>query len=402
MEAAPSMALHRPTTPEAVQEVVLAALEAGTPLAVQGAGTKADFGRPMGAAATLALDGLSGVVDYQPGELILVVRPGTPLAEVERTVAEAGQMLAFEPPAWHERATIGGVVACNLAGPRRFKAGAARDHLLGFTAVSGRGELIHGGGRVVKNVTGYDLSKLMCGSFGTLAVMTELILKALPAPPSERTVVVTGQREADALRTMIDAARQPHDVSGLAHLTAGCVLPPEVAGAVGSVPSVTLLRLEGPPASVRVRAEQLIGALGSQTLFVEDDESRALWRRVRELEPIPAAPRQGLWRLSLPATRAAHAGVALRRLHAELALFYDWGGAALWAQLPAEVDGAAVHAVAVEGGGHAELVRRDPLPGADTLCFTPLPPVQAQLNRNLKDAFDPLGVLNPGRLVPDW
>ena len=177
-----------PANTEEVQQCVLAAASSGEPLEVLGSGTKRFFGRPVNAPRRLTVARLNKVVDYQPEELILVVQPGAPLEQVQATLAERNQILAFDPPHWGDGATIGGTMAANLSGPARFRMGAARDHLLGFQAVTGRGDIVRGGGRVVKNVTGYDLSKVMCGSFGTLAVMTELVVKVLPKPDMERTM----------------------------------------------------------------------------------------------------------------------------------------------------------------------------------------------------------------------
>ena len=165
-------------------------------------------------------------------------------------MAGSKQALAFEPPHWGPQATIGGTVACNLSGPRRVRAGAARDHLLGFEAVTGRGQVVRGGGRVVKNVTGYDLSKLMCGSFGTLAVLTELVLKVLPAAETERTVVVPGLDDANAIALLILASRSPHNVSGLAHLPRGVRAPQGLSATSEGGDSITLIRVEGPAPSV--------------------------------------------------------------------------------------------------------------------------------------------------------
>ena len=222
-----------PDSTAAVQACVQGAVNDKTPVEVVGGSSKRFYGRPVTASRTLSLAKLSGVIDYQPGELLVVVRPGTPLAELERTLAESKQALAFEPPHWGPHATVGGTVACNLSGPRRVRAGGARDHLLGFEAVTGRGQIVRGGGRVVKNVTGYDLSKLMCGSFGTLAVMTELVLKVLPSAETEHTVVVAGLEDAEAIGLLILCSRSPHNVSGLAHLPRGVRVPQALSSATG-------------------------------------------------------------------------------------------------------------------------------------------------------------------------
>ncbi len=398
----------QPATLEEVQGHVQAAIAAGEPLEVLGSGSKRSYGRPVQAPRTLSLAGLRGIVDYQPHELILVARAGTPLTEVEAALAEAGQALAFEPPHWGAAATLGGVLACNLAGPRRFKAGAARDHLLGFQAITGTGEVVRGGGRVVKNVTGFDLPKLMCGSFGTLAVLTEVVVKVLPRPETERTVLVAGLSDADAVARLIAASRSQHEPSGLAHLPAAVrdtaqdtaqftvQAPPLADLAPGS--ALTALRVEGPEPSVRQRAERL--SAGGAAAVLEAEASRAFWAALRELEPLAPAPAERVWRFSL----APQSGPALGRRLAELAgvrWYYDWGGALVWATAPARHNPKALHALARDYGGHAQLVRQGPDCPRGEPAFSELTPAQHRLNENLKRAFDPQRVLNPGRMYAD-
>jgi glycolate dehydrogenase FAD-binding subunit len=389
-------ATQQPATLEAVQEHIQAAIAAGEALAVEGAGSKRGYGRPVRAPRTLRLAGLRGIVEYQPHELILVARPGTPLAELEATLEAAGQGFAFEPPHWDAAATLGGVIGCNLSGPRRFKAGAARDHLLGFQAVTGTGEVVRGGGRVVKNVTGYDLSKLMCGSFGTLAVFTELVLKVLPRAETERSVLFTALGAAEALQRLGAVARSQAEPSGLAHLPAGLALPPAAAAAQGQ--ALSAVRFEGPEPSVRQRSERL-AAQGAATILDAGD-SRALWAALRELEPLQPGPDERLWRFSLPAGAAAALGGRLAELEGAR-LLYDWGGALLWAALPGRHKPAALHALAREAGGHAQAVRCGADCAPEDPAFSALSPAQRTLHANLKTSFDPYGILNPGRMYPD-
>lgn len=386
-------------TVEALQERIAAAAERHTPLEPLGAGTKRGYGRAVAGAQALDVRGLAGVVDYLPQELICVVLPGTPLTELEALLAERRQMLAFEPPHWAPGATVGGVVACNLSGPRRFKAGAARDHLLGFQAVTGCGEAIRGGGRVVKNVTGYDLSKLVCGSFGTLAVLTELCLKVLPRPEGERTVVAAGLTEAAALALLDEAARTQHEPTGLAVLPAGAALPEALAQ---QPPGVALLRVEGPAQAVTAQAlalAALVRERGGVAEVLDMEPSRDVWRAVRELDVLPLNPGERLWRVSVPAAAGGALGAALRgRLAPRPArLAYDWAGGLLWAALPPAAD-AWIHLAARAAGGHARLLRSSAPVPAELDAFTPLDPVQRKLHARLKEAFDPAGILNPGRM----
>ena len=220
----------KPETTAQVVEAIAWASGEETPVEILGTGTKRGYGRPMGdgnrtIGHAVDLSGLSGITLYEPEELVLSAWAGTPLAEIEAAVAEKGQMLAFEPPALArlyggDGGTLGGMIACNLAGPRRIKAGAARDHILGVEAVTGRGELVKSGGRVVKNVTGYDVSKLLTGSFGTLAALTQITIKVLPAPETIETVLLTGLNEAAAVSAMSLAMNSSHEVSAAAFIPA--------------------------------------------------------------------------------------------------------------------------------------------------------------------------------------
>ena len=287
----------RPETPEQVADAVATAIVQGRPLELTGGGSKRAFGRPCEAEARLDLSALAGIVLYEPEELVLTAKPGTPLAEIESVLAQRRQYLAFEPgdlglvldgggrSRSNIRGTLGGAIACNLAGPRRIKAGAARDHVLGFHAVSGRGERFKAGGRVVKNVTGFDLSKLIAGSFGTLAAITELTVRALPAPEETRTVVVLGLDDAKGVRAMTMALSSPFDVSGAAHLPAEIATGSSVTAIASVGASATLLRLEGTAPSVSFRATELqraLRGLGPSTTL-DMPESIAAWREVRDV-----------------------------------------------------------------------------------------------------------------------
>ena len=401
-----------PDSTAAVQECVQSAVRDTARLEVVGGGSKRFYGRPVAASRMLSLAKLSGVIDYQPAELLVVVRPGTRLAALERTLAESKQALAFEPPHWGPQATIGGTVACNLSGPRRVRAGAARDHLLGFEAVTGRGQIVRGGGRVVKNVTGYDLSKLMSGSFGTLCVLTELVLKVLPAAETERTVVVPGLDDAGAIALLILASRSPHNVSGLAHLPRGVRAPKALPGVVADGGSVTLIRIEGPAPSVEHRAREIVGLTTRQTTSLEAEASASVWSALREVEPIAIDAGERLWRVSVPPSVSAACSASLSKAAASSVAeapttpraFFDWGGGLIWCALPASLAAADVHRMAQEAGGHARLVRSASASHASghdeavDQVFAPLDAANRIVHQRLKSAFDPSGVLNPGRM----
>ncbi len=221
------MTLHRPSSAQEVAEIVAAAAAEKRTLEIFAGASKRGFGRPVRADAKLDLSKLAGIVNYEAPELVLTARPATPLAELEHVLREKGQMLAFAPPKWlsllgsEGTPTLGGALACNLSGPRRVRAGAARDFILGFSAVNGRGEIFKAGGKVVKNVTGFDLSKLMVGSFGTLSILTEVTLKVMPRPESECTLLLQGLTDAKAIDVMARALNTPHEILSAAHLPEG-------------------------------------------------------------------------------------------------------------------------------------------------------------------------------------
>jgi glycolate oxidase FAD binding subunit len=397
----------KPRDAKEVEDAVQWALGEGKALEIVGHGSKRGIGRPAQNDLTLDLSGLSGVTLYEPEELVLSARAGTPIAEIEALVASKGQQLAFEPidygpllggPAG--RGTIGGVLAANLAGPRRIKAGAARDHFLGFAAVSGRGETFNSGGRVVKNVTGYDLCKLMAGSWGTLATMTGVTIKVLPQPETEATVIVRGLDDGAAVRAMAEAMGLPCDVSGAAHLPASAASDIQVAGGA----ALTALRLEGVGPSVAHREAALVAAMKAHGEVGSCDESvsRTLWRTIRDVIPFAASRTtvdRPLWRISTaPAQGAALAQAIAARADAEM--IYDWAGGLIWVMLAAPDDAgtALVRAAVKAHGGHATLIRAAAALRAATDVFEPQDAAMASLTKRVKASFDPKAVLNPGRM----
>jgi glycolate oxidase FAD binding subunit len=397
----------KPRDAKDVEDAVQWALSENKALEIVGHGSKRAIGRPAQTDLTLDLSGLTGVTLYEPEELVLSARAGTPIAEIRALVASRSQQLAFEPIDYGPllgdppgRGTIGGVLAANLAGPRRIKAGAARDHFLGFSAVSGRGETFKSGGRVVKNVTGYDLCKLMAGSWGTLGAMTEVTIKVLPQPETETTVIVRGLDDSAAVRAMGAAMGLPCEASGAAHLPAAAAKSiPAAAGA-----ALTALRLEGVAPSVAHRKAALQAAMQrhGETDTCDEIISRELWRAIRDVTPFAAigtASDRPLWRISTaPAQGAALARVIAAGANAEMV--YDWAGGLIWVQLvPMDDAGATLVRRAVKTcGGHATLVRAPAALRAATDVFEPQDAAMASLTKRVKDSFDPNAVLNPGRM----
>jgi glycolate oxidase FAD binding subunit len=401
----------KPRDAKDVEAAVQWALGEGKALELVGHGSKRAIGRPAQTDVTLDLSALTGITLYEPEELVLSAKAGTPLAEIEALTASNGQQLAFEPMDYGPilgaeagRGTIGGALAVNLSGPRRIKVGAARDHFLGFTAVSGRGESFKSGGRVVKNVTGYDLCKLIAGSWGTLAAMTEVTIKTLPMPETEQTVLVRTPGVAKAIEAMTAAIGSSCDVSGAAYLPAGvaaAILPNELAGAGDSL---TALRLEGFSPSV-VRRKQMLATLmkplGDLRTLAEPC-SRELWRGVRDVAPFSGRGDgidRPLWRVSTAPSRGSEFA-AMMASQAETQLLYDWAGGLIWVLLGASDNAGADHvrrAVAAIGG-HATLIRAPAALRAAIDVFTPHDRALAALTKRIKEGFDPKGVLNPGRM----
>ena len=395
-----------PETREQVVEAVAWAAAESEPLEVLGRGSKRALGRPLQAAHSLDLSRLDGITLYEPEELVLSARAGTPLAAIEAALEEHRQMLAFEPADLGPllggeagAASIGGVLACNLSGPRRIKAGAARDHFLGVEAASGRGELFKSGGRVVKNVTGYDLCKLLCGSYGTLAVMTDVTVKVLPRPEKTYTVLLFGLDDTQALAAMTRALGSPHEVSGAAHLPAAPVARSEVSYVARAGAAVTALRLEGPGPSVEYRCAALrreLADLGA-TEELHSHNSRAFWRELRDVRPFVGDRDHAVWRLSV----APSDGPGVVAAIGEGEAFYDWGGGLIWLSVPlngADAGAAKVRDAVAAAGGHATLVRAPLELRAAAAVFQPQDAASALLSQRVKDSFDPNRVLNPGRM----
>jgi glycolate oxidase FAD binding subunit len=400
---------HRPGDAAELTALVAWAAAEKRPLEVLGNGTKRALGRPVEARHVLELSGLRGIPMYEPEELVMTAAAGTPLVEVERALEECRQELAFEPADYGAvlggepgRQTIGGVFACNLAGPRRIRAGAARDHFLGVRCVTGHGQAIKAGGRVVKNVTGYDLCKLLAGSYGTLAVMSELTFKVLPRAEDEATLLLWGLPEAELLGVLRRAMATAHDVSSAACLTALGAGRSAVAELNRWGRAVAAVRVEGPEPSVAYRLERLeaeLAAPGLQHGRLGRDDSRTLWREVRDVALIPRG--RALWRVSLPPAAASElAGWAAEFAPERL---WDWAGGLLWlAPRPAWADAAGTVRRALEGrGGHATLVRADEETRRAVPVFEPQAAPLAALTARVKRSFDPAGVLNPGRMHAD-
>jgi glycolate oxidase FAD binding subunit len=397
---------------EDVEQAVRAAIASEQPLEIIGHGSKRQIGQPMATNALLDLSALNAVTSYEPNELIITVEAGAPLADVLSLIDSKNQQFAFEPIntsvllGTPNIGTIGGMIGAGLAGPRRIKAGGARDHLLGAHAVSGFGDSFKAGGRVVKNVTGYDLCKLLAGSWGTLAVMTEVTLKVMPRPESERTLVLRGLDDVTANKAMTSALGSPFDVSGAAHVPGsafrGAVSGLGDLGSAGN--AVTLVRLEGITASVAHRATSLGQALapfGVAEIF-EDVASATIWSSVRDVQPFAANGALGawpVWRIVCPPASGGALGQSLAR-ETGGDVIYDWGGGLIWAALPPKPDAQAalVRARVEAAGGHAMLLRGPDETRRMVDVFHPQQDGLAALGERVRHSFDPKNILNRGRM----
>ncbi|MEL6767485.1 MAG: FAD-binding protein [Pseudomonadota bacterium] len=391
------MSLLEPDSEAALGAAVTDAAAAKAPLEIIGGGTRTGLGRPVQAERTLSVAKLSGIKLYEPGALTFVAAAGTPMAEVEATLAAEGQRLPFEP--MDHRAllgstgepTLGGAVSVAAAGPRRLSAGGCRDSMIGVRFVNGEGTAVANGGRVMKNVTGYDLVKLMAGQYGTLGVLTEIGFKVLPKPETAACLMIDGLDDARAVACMAEAVGSPYEVSGAAH---------DPAGPSGS--PRTMLRLEGLARSVAYRTGELTRLLARYgEVAVETDPAvvDAMWLAVRDAAPM--AGREGaVWQLSVKPSDAPGIVERLRAARDLNAVQYDWAGGRIWLLTPEDGDAgaAAIRAETQAHGGHATLMRASPATRAAVDVFEPRPAVLARIDEGLRARFDPAGILNPGRM----
>lgn len=406
------MTIERPSHLDDMLSLIADAMADATALSVSGHGSKSDWGYSISNARTVLLDRLTGVIDYQPEELILTVRSGTSMDEINNILIKENQMLGFEPPdpsvlfsrkkSAKNKGSIGGVLGTNSSGPRRLTAGAARDFLLGFEAASGRGERFRSGGKVVKNVTGYDLSKLICGSFGTLAIMDEITLKTLPRPETTKSILFPVVDLATAVKQIAAIMATPHEPS------AAAILPSEIASLAGfdMGKMLVVVRLEGFDISVNSRATALLSLYQGGELM-DDKASQKLWLDIRDVALLADScndVRRDIWKVSCPAASAPMVIKALPE-ESDIRYYADWAGGLLWLDVPAD-DSKTVsshgvilrQAIAENGGGYAQLICDSGKTRQLVPPFQPLSLPQMSLHKRIKAAFDPMGVLNPGRM----
>ncbi len=391
---------YLPQSETELADMIRAHAGARQALAICGGNTRSGFGHAV-AGQPLCVAGLSGIVAYNPAELTMTAKAGTPVAEIEAALAEHGQTMVFEPMdhsglmGTQGIPTIGGIFATNASGPRRFVAGAARDSLLGIRFVNGVGAVVKSGGRVMKNVTGLDLVKLLAGSYGTLGVISEVTFKVQPRARDSATVIIHGLTEEQAAEAMAAAMRMSVEVSGAAHLPAS-ISHAFIEGSSGA----TVLRLEGLAASVAVRKGRLteeMQAFGPvETL--DHAATGALWAQIRDCTPLTKRQEKPLWRVSVAPSKG-HSLLNALRMEAGVDGFCDWQGGLLWLQMEADPEAVILRRlIRACGGGHATLIRATALQRLAIPAFEPQPSAVRELSKRLKLKFDPHGILNPGRM----
>jgi glycolate oxidase FAD binding subunit len=400
---------YYPRSEEELAGLIADAVAKTVPLEVCGARSKRAMGRPIQVGARVSTREMRGVTLYEPNELVISARAGTPLSEIEKLLAGNRQELAFEPFALENAVnasgaepTIGGMIAVNASGPRRVLRGSARDQLIGVRAVNGRGETIKSGGRVMKNVTGYDVARALSGSWGTLAVMTEITLKVLPLAEETRTLICLNLTDEGAVSAMVRALGSAYEVSGAVHLQKPFVERLTVPDVAALAQPVTALRVENFSSSVDYRVGRLHQELKTFGTIYEMDNSRsrAFWNDIRRLQFLSGSD-WPLWRVTTAPEQGARLVSALSAQMACRAA-YDWSGGLIWLEVPPSTDasGTVLRRIIAEYQADAFLVRGNAAARASVGVFQPLPEVNMNLIRRLKEAFDPHRILNPGRMYP--
>lgn len=397
----------RPESEAEMADIIKSAASSGTTLEIAGGGSKRAIGRPTNATHVLSTRAMRGITLYEPNEMVMSARAGALVSEVQSVLSKSNQMLAFEPTELAgviggdgRRATIGGVFATNASGPRRIAAGAARDHLLGMRGINGRGEIFKNGGRVMKNVTGYDLCKGLAGSWGTLAVFSEVTFKVMPRPPASTTLVLLGLSDEIAIEVLCTVMGTPYEITGAVHIQQPLAVTLDHMGLRGQGKSITAFRLEASPKSIAYRRDKLTAALKiyGQLHDLEQKSSEAFWDEMTRLSVFQDSDHP-LWRISTAPAKGPAVVAAIGR-YMPVSALYDWSGGLIWIDVPVTTDAGAadVRRVVASHGGHATLIRAEAATRAATDVFQTLEPGVQRLSQKLKATFDPANILNPGRM----
>ena len=405
--------LETPETEEKVSNIIKKFYKSNITIEIIGSGSKRKIGKPLQCGKTLSLSKLTGIIEYLPEELYIKVKAGTRIDKIENEIKKKNQQLAFEPIDFgylflgkSNCGTAGGQVACNIAGPRRLKSGSIRDHVLGFRAVNGRGEIIKSGGNVVKNVTGYDLSKLICNSYGTLVAITEVTLKVLPAPEENNTLVVHNLNIETSMEYLDQVISSSNDISGAVFLPINstcenCKMDIQNTFQLNDLKqkgSLTAVRVEGSKESVDERIEILktkVGTSESNISLLGSLQSTIFWKKIRNLEFF-SATKNNIFRIVLPPTETAK---LLYKLPKKFSYFIDWGGSVIWVEACelSEQYFNSIRKKVVKHGGYISMIKNsDFLPYVEDV-FT-INNVRFNISQNIKKSFDPKRILNPGKM----
>ncbi len=408
-----SDSIKYPQNEKEVSSLIKKFYKSNIPVELVGTGSKKKIGKPLQCAKTLNLSKLDGIIEYLPGELYIKVKANTPIKKIEEELKKNKQQLAFEPIDFgyllnekSDYGTAAGQVACNISGPRRFKVGSVRDHVLGFRGVNGKGEIIKSGGVVVKNVTGYDLSKLVCGSYGTLVVLTEITFKVLPTPEESKTLVIHAQKIESAIEHLDQAISSSNDISGAIFLPKG----PAVRGCVMNIEntfklndlkyegSFTAIRIEGSKNSIDQRIENLINELKIKNLnisILEVHQSEIFWNKVRSLEFFYSS-KNSILRIVIPPSECVN---LIYQFYNKFKYYVDWGGALIWLEAfeLSEEMFESIRRKVVKIGGYVTMIKNsDHLPYVEEV-FT-INRDRFNISQNIKKSFDPKRILNPGKM----
>jgi len=405
--------IEYPQNEKEVSNLIKKNYKSSTPIELVGTGSKRKMGRVLQCGATISISKLNGIVEYFPEELYIKVKAATPIKEIEEELEKNNQQLAFEPIDFgyflngkSDYGTAAGQVACNISGPRRFKVGSIRDHVLGFRAVNGRGEIIKSGGVVVKNVTGYDLSKLICGSYGTLVALTEITFKVLPKPEESKTLIIHNQKIETAVHFLDKSVSSSNDVSGAVFFPndlkiPGCVMNIENTFKLNDLKyegSIVAIRIEGSKKSINQRVENLISELkivNINTSVLEVHQSEIFWNKVKKLEFFSNS-KNSIIRIVIPPSESVN---LIYQFSNRFKYYLDWGGALIWLeafQLSEEMF-ESIRRKVVKVGGYVTMIKNsDYLPYVEDV-FT-INRERFNLSQNIKKSFDPKGILNPGKM----
>ena len=397
--------IFNPSSREEIAEIIRNCYKKNIPLEINGSKSKNKIGRNFQAEKTLDLTSYSGIIDYKPEELYIKVKAGTPINSIIEELDKHDQQLAFEPVDFgflfngkSNNGTIGGVISCNFAGPRRFKVGSARDHLLGFQGINGKGEIIKSGGTVVKNVTGYDLCKLISGSFGTLSVLTELSIKVLPKPQSSKTLIINNPHIKKAIEYLGTALSSPSDPSG------GVFYPEQFDQSftfndLTHKGALTAIRIEGPSNSVDHRIKNLsaeLGLLENEYSILESVQTKIFWNKTKNLE-IFSNSKKNLLRIVVPISETL--SVLQKMKSYEINYFLDWGGSLIWAELEKislkilrEIKD-----ITLQHSGYFTIIKVEDDLKASADIFT-IDPIKYKISEKIKKSFDPKRIFNPGKM----